>query len=201
MLGRLITLESFTNAMQATLVKNHLEAVGIRCVLADEFMVSNFWHLSGAVGGIKVQVAEEDFERANAVLVDLDQRHRDATAETDEPDDFPPATAEDDPPPEEPKPAADDEEDEPPLNAREENVERAYRAVLIGMIFTPVQLYATWVLLDVWKSDLALRPAISRKLRWAIGLHLPLLAFAIFLLWFGSTSLFRIRQTDAILTW
>lgn len=178
MLGHLITLETFMNAMQASLVKQHLEAAGIRCVLADEFTVSNFWHLSNAIGGIKLQVAEEDFERASALLAA--QRREDVPGisyadEADEP--------EEETQPLEPKPGTDDEEDELPLNEREENIERAYRAVLIGLVFAPVQLYATWVLLDVWKSELPIRPAIRRKLRWAIGLHLPMLVFALFLIW------------------
>ena len=54
MLGRLVTIESFQNAMEARLYQQQLEAVGIRCVIADEHAVSMFWHLSGAIGGIKL---------------------------------------------------------------------------------------------------------------------------------------------------
>ncbi len=183
MLGNLVTLETFMNAMQASLVKQHLEAAGIRCVLADEFTVSNFWHLSNAIGGIKLQVAEEDFERATALL--------EAQRQTAQPGDITYTDdAEKDSPLIEPKPSADDEPDELPLNEREENVERAYRSVLTGLVFAPVQLYATWVLLDVWKSDLPIRPAVRRKLRWAIGLHLPMLALALLLIW-GWSQTFR----------
>ncbi|WP_254510645.1 putative signal transducing protein [Anatilimnocola floriformis] len=174
MLGRLITIESYQNAMEARLVKQQLEDAGIRCVIADEFAVSNFWHLAGAIGGIKLQVAEEDVERADAVLDELEQRHKQAADETAEEKSSDEAAAL-----VEPKPGTDDEEDEPPLNEREDNIERAYRAVLVGYMMIPLQLYATWVLLDVWKSDLPIRPALRRKLYWALGLHFPMLIVAV----------------------
>ena len=192
MLGRLVTIESFQNAMEARLYKQQLEDAGIRCAIADEFAVSNFWHLANAIGGIKLQVAEEDFERANAVLDELEKRHQEAEVDFDaaqatEPQADGEAT-EDDAPADEPKPGDDDEEDEPPLNAREDNVERAYRAVLVGYMIIPLQLYATWVLLDVWQSDLPIRPRIRRKLYWALGLHLPMVFVAVLLIltWAGG---------------
>jgi hypothetical protein len=190
MLGRLVTLETYMNAMQATLAKNYLESAGIRCVLSDEFVVSNFWQLSNAVGGIKLQVAEEDIERASDLLDEIENLHRAGPKPPDATET--PATDQgsasvEDPPeaaPPEPKPGADDEEDEPPLNAREDNAERAYRAVIVGTMIIPLQLYATWVLLDVWQSDLPLRPAVRRKLHWAIGLHIPMLLFALVVIYF-----------------
>jgi Putative prokaryotic signal transducing protein len=187
MLGRLVTIAAFENAMQANLVKNHLEAAGIRCALADEFTASSFWHLSNAIGGVKVQVAEENLERASLVLDALEGKRRDDPSEGVPADDESPVAQAPDTEMEqvaskasvpEPKPG-DDEDDEPPLNEREDNVERAYRTVLIGYMIWPLQLYAAWLLLDVWQSDLPLRPAIQRRLYWAIGLHLPMLIVAV----------------------
>lgn len=174
MLGRLITLETYNNAMQATLARNYLESAGVRCVLADEAAVtSGISGLTNAIGGIKLQVAEEDFDRACELLDEVDTRHRASE----------PAQAEST----EPKPDADNEDpedDEPPLNAREDNAERAFRAVLVGCMVIPLQLYATWVLLDVWQSDLPIRPAVLRKLYWAIGLHIPMLVLALIVVYF-----------------
>ena len=59
------------------------------------------------------------------------------------------------------------------------DVERAYRTVLIGYRVWPLQLYATWLLLDIWQSDLPLRPASQRRHYWALGLHLPMLIVAV----------------------
>jgi hypothetical protein len=183
MLGRLVTLAAYQNAMQAALVKNQLEAAGIRAVLDNEHTASNFWHLSNAIGGIKVQVAEEDFERASVVLDELEGKIRhvdekdderaaaDSTTESEHEE-----TGAEAP---EPKPGEDDEPDDPPLNAREDSAERAYRTVLIGYVVWPLQLYAAWLLADVWQSDLPMRPAIQRRLYWTIALHLPMLLIAL----------------------
>ena len=218
MLGRLITIETYMNAMHASLAKNHLEAAGIRCVLADEFAVSNFWHLSNAIGGIKLQVAEEDFERANAVLDALEaneerqdplpsslpgvpsaaESRAERAAEPISEDEIAEGAAP------EPKPGAlpgvpgeDDDPEELPLNTREETAERAYRTVLIGLMFPPMQLYATWLLCDVWQSDLPLRPSVRKKIKWAVIINIPgvMLGMATLLAWLGGLSLPSLMQT------
>ena len=174
MLGRFITVETYMNPMQAHMAKNHLEAAGIRGVLADEHAVSNFWQLSNAIGGIKLQVAESDLERAEEVLDALEHHRHDA-----DPAEVADDIAEGEPKPE-PKPSdkEDEEQAEPPLNAREQNAERAYRAALIGMVFFPLQFYATWLLLSVWQDDTPLRASVRRQLNWAILFNLPLVIVA-----------------------
>jgi hypothetical protein len=186
MLGRLVTLETYMNAMQAHLVKNQLQAMGIRCVLADEFAVSMTWHLSNAIGGIKVQVAEEDLERAEEVLDALERSHRSDRSQANETEEQGSDTGNDEAetgkPAAEAKPDPDgDDDDEPALNAREQMAERAYRAVLIGLVVLPLQFYATWLLLGVWQEDQLMRPAVRHRLSWAIGLNVPavIVAFAI----------------------
>ena len=195
MLGRLITLETYNNAMQARLALNYLEAAGIRCVLADEVAVtSGFSGLTNAIGGIKLQVAEEDLERASDLLDEVENQHRSQSEPISEAETAADEVAEKPIQPE-PKPGADDEEDEPPLNVREENAERAYRAVLVGYMIIPLQLYATWVLLDVWQSDLPIRPAVLRKLYWAIALHIPMLLVALLVIYFISRGMMSIGLT------
>jgi Putative prokaryotic signal transducing protein len=68
MAGKLVTIARFDLAGQAHIAKNALEAVGIKSVLADEQTVAMDWLLSNAIGGIKVQVLEEDAERAVTAL-------------------------------------------------------------------------------------------------------------------------------------
>jgi hypothetical protein len=204
MTNHLITIETFENVMHARLVQNYLEGAGIRSVLSDEFMVSNFWHLSNAVGGIKLQVAEENFEQACDLLDDIENRHR---SQSPEPDDASSDEANTtagnetdanhsaDISPKKPNAADEgDEDDEPPLNAREENVERALRTTIISYIMPPVLFYAAWVLMDVWQSDLPLRPAIRRKLYRTIGLLLPITVIVIV-----ATSAFGFITTCALL--
>lgn len=68
MAGNLVTIARFDLAGQAHIAKNVLEAAGIKSVLADEQTVAMDWLLSNAIGGIKVQVLEEDAERAVVAL-------------------------------------------------------------------------------------------------------------------------------------
>jgi hypothetical protein len=68
MAGRLVTIATFENATQAQVAKNALEAEGIRAVLGDEMTVDLFWNLSNAIGGVKVQVLEENADRAVEIL-------------------------------------------------------------------------------------------------------------------------------------
>jgi len=176
MLGRLVTLETYMNAMQAHLAKNQLEAAGIRGVLADEFAATTYWHLSNAIGGIKLQVAEEDFERA-AVVLDSFQKIRYVEDDADVSEESSSLPVEGSASPESPPPPHEEDE-EPKLNSREQNAERAYRAALFGFMFFPLQFYATWLLLDVWQADHPLRPAVRRKLYWAIGFNVPMVLVA-----------------------
>jgi hypothetical protein len=62
------TVVSFRDAPQAYLAKGRLEAEGISAILLDEYLVEINWTYSQAVGGVKVQVSETDYERANKIL-------------------------------------------------------------------------------------------------------------------------------------
>ena len=65
---RLTTVAAFDIPAKAELARNALTAAGIQAVIADSEIVAMDWLISNAVGGVKVQVWEEDAERAAAVL-------------------------------------------------------------------------------------------------------------------------------------
>jgi hypothetical protein len=65
-----VTLIAHSTYPEAQAAKCHLEAVGIPVFLADENLIAMDWLLSNAVGGIKVQVPREEFERALGVLAE-----------------------------------------------------------------------------------------------------------------------------------
>jgi len=65
---RLVTVATFDMPHKAELAKIALEEAGIRAEVNDREIVAMDWLLLNAVGGIKVQVAEEDAERALALL-------------------------------------------------------------------------------------------------------------------------------------
>lgn len=64
------TLAAFTHADQAHLLRMRLEGSGIAAHVRDENMVTLDWLASLAVGGVKVDVDDEDYEVALAVLAE-----------------------------------------------------------------------------------------------------------------------------------
>ncbi|MGD2004008.1 MAG: DUF2007 domain-containing protein [Flavobacteriales bacterium] len=71
---KLITLKTFSNAVSAHLLKTRLESEGVECFILDENIVrlNSFYDL--AVGGIRLQVREEDFQRAKELIEEWDAR-------------------------------------------------------------------------------------------------------------------------------
>jgi hypothetical protein len=146
---RLVTIATFDEAPKARLAQNALQTAGIQSTVADETLVAMDWLLSNAVGGVKVQVRDEDAERAVEALneafgedgsgspIDMTQLAAEAEAELSE-----------DEPPQDPS----EDEDEPPPAAesysREDYARRMVFASLLGVLFAPVSLYAFYLLLN-----------------------------------------------------
>jgi len=150
MSSRLVTIATFDEPAKARLAQNALKDAAIQSVVADETLVSMDWLLSQAVGGVKVQVREEDSDRAVAALegafgkdgsglesapVDIDQLTAEAEAETPE---------------EEPPRLEDGEEREPSYapESREDYVRRMVFAAMLGLFFPPVAFYALYLFLN-----------------------------------------------------
>ncbi len=64
------TLAAFNHADQAHLLRMRLEGCGIPAHVRDENMVTLDWLASLAVGGVKVDVADEDYQAALDVLAE-----------------------------------------------------------------------------------------------------------------------------------
>jgi DNA-directed RNA polymerase subunit M/transcription elongation factor TFIIS len=65
---RWITVATFSLPQQAHIARLRLESEEIDCFLIDENLVATDWLLANAVGGIKVQVREQDADRARSIL-------------------------------------------------------------------------------------------------------------------------------------
>jgi hypothetical protein len=63
-----ITVATFDFWPSAEIARGRLLAEGIDCELADQHLVQTDWLYSLAVGGIKLQVAAQDAERALTIL-------------------------------------------------------------------------------------------------------------------------------------
>lgn len=64
----LLTVASFSTPEEAHLLRMRLEAGGVPAFVADEHIVQTQWLFSNAVGGVRVQIDEEDADAARAIL-------------------------------------------------------------------------------------------------------------------------------------
>ena len=62
------TVATFSTPSEAYLAVSRLGGSGIEAQLRDETAISFYWLLSDAMGGVKVEVADEDWARAREVL-------------------------------------------------------------------------------------------------------------------------------------
>ncbi|HUH26153.1 MAG TPA: DUF2007 domain-containing protein [Flavobacterium sp.] len=71
---KLKTLKTFNNLIEAYLLKTKLEDEGVFCFLQDEYQISlNPLH-SQALGGIKLQVTQDEWDKASVILNDLQKQ-------------------------------------------------------------------------------------------------------------------------------
>jgi len=61
-------IASYTQMEEAHLAVSKLEGSGVRAWLRDEATANLYWLYSNAIGGVKVEVAEADVERAHEIL-------------------------------------------------------------------------------------------------------------------------------------
>jgi hypothetical protein len=62
------TIATFTNPLEAHIVRGRLQAEGIESYVAHEHHIWANWFLSMALGGVKLQVRTEDVKRAGEIL-------------------------------------------------------------------------------------------------------------------------------------
>lgn len=66
----MITVGTFSKPEEAHLLRMRLEAGGVRAFVQDENLVQMHWLYSNAIGGVRVQIAEEDHAQAVEILRD-----------------------------------------------------------------------------------------------------------------------------------
>jgi hypothetical protein len=164
----LMTVATFDSLMEAEMARSYLESEGIPCFLADAEMVNTAWYLSGAMGGIKLQVTKSDFlaaerlmhSRPTSALRGLDdyglKRGTDAITA---------APGQVRQPPEE-----DKEEEEVPQNEAEALVSRALRAAILGLFLCPpcLHVYSMGLLYEARNRPESLRDSYQKDF-WIAG--------------------------------
>lgn len=69
-MSELVKFKFYETALQANRDKQILAESGINSFIANEQLIQSDWLLSQAVGGIQLQVFEEDLEKAHRALLD-----------------------------------------------------------------------------------------------------------------------------------
>lgn len=64
----MVTIRTCYSLPEAQVIQSQLEGSGIEVFLPDEMTVQNNWLWTNAIGGVRVQVLEEDASRAAEVL-------------------------------------------------------------------------------------------------------------------------------------
>ncbi len=150
---QLVTIATFDQPAQARLVQNALQEAGVRATVSDESLVAMDWLLSNAVGGVKVQVWDEDAEKAVQLLesrfgehgeglgTDVTEEELAAAAEVSTPEDGDTSAL----------PLPETEEPEPSIPAYESRDDYARRLVftaILGLIFPPLTAWSTYLFLN-----------------------------------------------------
>jgi hypothetical protein len=134
----LMTVATLASPAEANIARSCLEAAGIPAFLAAEVAAVGLgWSPANAPGGVKLQVPTRQSEQAIAVLGDSQQSDMQALEQ---------AALE--------SGVDDSEQLEPPPTTREQNVDRALRFAMVGLLlFPPLEVYVLWLLVKVFLSD------------------------------------------------
>jgi hypothetical protein len=164
----LVTVATFVSLPAAELARGVLDAEGIRSFVADGETVNMAWYFSGAVGGVKLQVAKSDFLAAermlnsrpgSSALGNLDDYGlAKSTAITTDPGIVRDDVAE---------PQEEDASEE--VNKAEAMVRSALLAAVLGLLICPPlgQLYSLWLLWCVNEQRDPLRAGYP-KMYWSV---------------------------------
>lgn len=67
-MNRFVTITTFTFAHEVLVLRGRLESEGIQCFVPDEQTIQMHPFYSNALGGLRLQVLEKDFEKAATIL-------------------------------------------------------------------------------------------------------------------------------------
>lgn len=69
-MSKWVTIQKFTYPQEASVAQAKLQSMGIEAFLQDELTVQVISVYSNAMGGVKLQVPEEQYEDARKILID-----------------------------------------------------------------------------------------------------------------------------------
>lgn len=166
---KLVTIATFQETATAGLAQSQLQSAGINAYLADAEILNTDWLLNNALGGIKLQVANDDEQRARELLaIDTDPAAQ-AAQEQDL------ITL-----------AGDDSFEDPdlPPNAREQLAERIYRGAVASLLAWPLSFAVIWYAIIYYRSNEPVSSRASNRAFWGtvIASPWPLIVLAFMIL-------------------
>ncbi|MBI1916039.1 MAG: DUF2007 domain-containing protein [Planctomycetes bacterium] len=162
----LVTVETFSDQFQAELARQRLEQAGIPTYLNGEATTGAFVGLGRSFSTIKLEVREEDLERARELL---------AKPPPGMPPDVPGVST---------GPEDQDEvEPEPDPDSTEALTARAWRAAVLGMLLFPpcLHVYSLWLIARVAARPDDISPEGTLKMYAALVLDGLILVAAAFI--------------------
>mgnify|MGYP002623966401 CR=1 FL=1 len=171
-----VTVAAYGTPAEARLAANFLEAEGIPTFLSGENAVGSLWYLGTALGGVELQVASHDFERASEVL----EVHRAQVSGKDKPAEKEPLdeTGEDS--------SQDESSGDAASSAADEIADRVFRSAMFGVFFFPLSFYSyfLWTTLSPANGPLS----TTGRSRLTLGL---ILDFVVVAFWSAVMIFFR----------
>ncbi len=177
----LTTVAAFNSPHEAALARNRLEEEGITAYVVDAETVGMIWLVGGALGGVKVQVAESDARRARAVLAS-----RPGRAGAERPDDYGLEERVQAGPRPQLRMVEEEPEDEAPSADSEADklATLAWRSAVIGLLLVPpiLHFYSCWLLFQIPWSKGTVSPASRPKVVAALVLNTVVFLVVVLLL-------------------
>ena len=152
MSDKLVTVATFSTLTEETIAKNKLEDAGLNIFLADSTTVQVAWHLSAAVGGIKLQVMDVDADRAVSLLGSADTVPiSDGQSSSCQTSDYF-------------KPEFGDNYEDVYVSPIDKIVKRAFLCAVLGLVWLPLQFYSLWLLTRIAFDPAPLSSANRRRI-------------------------------------
>jgi Putative prokaryotic signal transducing protein len=154
---KVITIAKFGDIISANLAKQYLEGENIAAFLMDETTIHYGWHLTTALGGVRLQVPEPMADAARSALASMSMFDRLLPSDSAESE-----TSEN-----EPSAAVassqifldgGEDDDVVRLSWADRMVERMLRTAVLGFYFFPLQFYSIWLFVRLLVSGRQVSP-------------------------------------------
>lgn len=173
------TIATFWNPNEAQLAKALIEVEGIQVVLMGYEAISTDWLLNNAIGGVQLQVPQDQVKKAVSILEDSGPFGRRSLTES---------SGERIPVEDEDNHNSDDivettkgQDRHPNAAPIEKSIERFANTSVLCWLFFPLSLYAIWLMLCILFRSGDIDAYFKRKFFGAVAICMPPFVFTIWL--------------------